>query len=340
MIVVRGAFAPSVDRFSQHTLTLPAMTDLRAFPNFKSAAEAVLKLLYDRTGFHLWMVTRTEGDDWIVLDALDHGYGVEAGRVFRWADSFCKRMVAGEGPRVAPAAQQVPAYAEAAICDQVPIGAYVGVPLTRADGTLFGTLCGIHPETHDDKLHCELPLAEMLARLLSSLLVAEMEALQQSRRAERAEAELLTDSLTGLYNRRGWDTLLAAEESRCQRYGSNACVLTVDLDELKRINDTRGHSQGDLLIQAAARAIEHSTREQDVVARVGGDEFCIMAVECDLTGGQALYERLTRQFRREGIKASVGLAPRTVQGSLIEAWRASDEAMYAHKRRQVVQADM
>jgi diguanylate cyclase (GGDEF)-like protein len=113
-------------------------------------------------------------------------------------------------------------------------------------------------------------------------------------------------------------------------------VLTVDLDELKRINDTQGHAQGDLLICAAARALENSTREQDVVARVGGDEFCVLAVECDLTGGQALHDRLMAGFASEGIKASVGLAARNDHGSLAEAWRASDEAMYEHKRRQPV----
>src|SRR5262245_11920788 len=105
------------------------------FPDFAAAAQGVLRLLHNRLGFDLWRVSRTEGEDWIVLRAEDHGYGVEDGTVFRWADSFCARMVEGQGPRIAPRSESVPAYAAAPIGRQVKIGAYVGVPLSRADGS-------------------------------------------------------------------------------------------------------------------------------------------------------------------------------------------------------------
>lgn len=309
------------------------MHDLQAFPNFSLATNAVLQFLHERTGFDLWMVTRTEGDDWIVLNAHDHGYGVEAGKVFRWADSFCSRMVAGEGPRVAHKSCEVPAYATAPINQQVPIGAYVGVPLSRPDGTLFGTLCGIHPEAMSKDLHCELPLVELLAKLLSTLLVTELEALHQERRADRAEADLMTDALTGLYNRRGWDALVAAEESRCKRYGSPACVLSIDLDELKKVNDTQGHNRGDDLIRKAADVLRAEVRQQDIVARVGGDEFAVLAVECDAADGHALVERLLTAFQAAGVRASVGMSLRDPGCTLMEAWHESDQRMYSHKKR-------
>ena len=309
------------------------MHDLRAFPNFSEATSSALRFLHERTGFDLWMVTRTEGDDWIVLDAHDRSYGVEAGRVFRWADSFCSRMVAGEGPRIAHDCSAVPAYADAPIGRQLPIGAYVGVPLSRADGTLFGTLCGIHPEPKSADLHGELPLIELLAKLLSSLLIAELAAHAQARRAERAEADLLTDALTGLFNRRGWDSLISAEESRCKRYGNPACALTVDLDELKEVNDTQGHARGDELLKTAAQVLRASTRQQDVVARIGGDEFAVLAVECDTAGGEALVARLVEAFAIAGVRASIGMAPRCPSGTLEEAWLESDRLMYSHKKR-------
>lgn len=63
---------------------------------------AVMRFLHGRLGFDLWMVTRVEGDDWIVLETEDHGYGVTPTSVFRWADSFCSQMVAGRGPRLYP----------------------------------------------------------------------------------------------------------------------------------------------------------------------------------------------------------------------------------------------
>ena len=104
------------------------------------------------------MVTRAGGEDWIVLQADDHGYGVQTGDLFRWTDSFCSRMVQGFGPRIAPASDEVPSYASAPIGSQVPIGAYVGVPLTWRDGNLFGTLCAIHPTAVPKHIETELPL--------------------------------------------------------------------------------------------------------------------------------------------------------------------------------------
>ena len=78
-----------------------AMNDL-IFNDFEAAGQRVLAFLHQRFGFGLWMVTRTEGEDWIVLQSEDHGYGVKPGTVFRWADSFCSEMVKGNGPRIAP----------------------------------------------------------------------------------------------------------------------------------------------------------------------------------------------------------------------------------------------
>jgi diguanylate cyclase len=310
------------------------MHDLRALPNFSEAASTILRFLHERTGVDLWMATRTEGEDWIVLAEHDHGYGVEAGKVFRWSDSFCSRMVADQGPRVATDSRAVPAYADAPLAKQLPIRAYIGVPLSRADGTLFGTLCGLHREVKSEALHAELPLVELLAKLLSSLLISELAAHEQARRAERAEAELLTDSLTGLFNRRGWDSLLAAEESRCKRYGHPACVLSIDLDELKQVNDSEGHARGDELLKATADVLRSASRQQDVMARVGGDEFAVLAVECDVMGGQALVERLLNAFTSAGVKASIGIAPRRPSETLDRAWLESDRLMYSHKKRE------
>ena len=65
--------------------------------NFETAAQAVLAYLQALVGFDLWMVTRTEGNDWIVLQASDRGYGIQEGDMFTWADSFCSRMIQGQG---------------------------------------------------------------------------------------------------------------------------------------------------------------------------------------------------------------------------------------------------
>lgn len=109
------------------------------------------------------MVTRTEGEDRIVLHSADQGYGVAPGTIFRWTDSFCCEMVRGNGPRIAPVADAVPAYATAPIRNQVPINAYIGVPLLQANGELFGTLCAINPTPVATAVAKEQGLIELIA---------------------------------------------------------------------------------------------------------------------------------------------------------------------------------
>lgn len=300
--------------------------------DFETASRAVLAFLHKRLGFDLWMVTRTEGDDWIVLQSEDHGYGVREGQVFRWADSFCSEMVKGNGPRIAPRSDDIPAYAAAPIGRQVKIEAYVGFPLSREDGSLFGTLCAIHPTPQPESIQREQELVELLGALLSTILQAELEMSAQIRRAEQLQTEALTDELTQLYNRRGWERLLTSEQDRCRRYGHPAACLVVDLDDLKTVNDRHGHAAGDALIVRASSALRQAARAHDVVARLGGDEFGILSIECDLAGGQALLERVQTLLAEMEVEASVGMAMYNPETGLYGAWKEADRSMYDDKR--------
>lgn len=304
-----------------------------SFSDFETAGQAVLAVLHKRLGFDLWMVTRKEGDDWIVLQTDDHGYGVEPGQVFKWADTFCSQMVKGNGPSIAPSSDLVPAYAMAPIGSQVPIKAYVGLPIVKADGSLFGTLCGIHPSSRPEEILEEQELVELVGAMLSSILQFELKAEEETRRAEKLEAESLSDSLTQLYNRRGWDGLLAAEEDRCRRYGHPAAILVIDLDDLKIANDTQGHAAGDQLLVGAATALREAARSSDIVARLGGDEFGILSVECqsDNASTEAMLKRVRAVLADAGVTASVGLALRDPATGLKGAWELADQRMYAEK---------
>lgn len=302
-----------------------------ALDDFESAARAILRYLHERLGFGLWMVTRTQGDDFIVLQSEDHGYAVTPGKVFNWVDTFCFNMVRGNGPRIAPVSDQVPAYAAASVGQMLPIKAYIGVPLTNADGSLFGTLCAIDPVPHTDEILQDQAQIELLASLLSAILRAELKTAQEIRRSERLELEALADPLTRLSNRRAWDQLLAREEDRCRRYGHPAAVFSIDLDELKQVNDRNGHPAGDRMIEATADALREAVREIDIVARLGGDEFGIIAVECDKAGADALLVRAREALARKGIPASLGMSMRNPELGLEPAWKEADRLMYKEK---------
>lgn len=307
--------------------------DIRPFTSFEEAVRSVLKFLHEYMGFQLWMFTRVDGDSWVILSVYDYdqGYDVKVGDVLCWSDSFCSRMVEGLGPRIAPASRTVPAYAEAAINEQVPISAYVGIPIYRENGSLFGTLCAIDPMPQSENIQQHLPLLELQSRLLTTILQAELNAQEQQRQLERAEAEAQLDSLTGIYNRRAWDGLLRLEEERCKRYGDAASVVVIDLDDLKLINDSDGHLAGDCLLRLTAEVLQRSIRTGDALARLGGDEFSILIVDSTAEGTEQMVNRIRKNLDAVGIRASIGWAIRLHQLDLWRAFEAADRAMYQEK---------
>jgi len=166
--------------------TASTVTDLPPGADFHDASAAVVDFLSQQLPIGAWAVTRTNGDDWTMLEVRDQTYGITPGAVLRWSDSYCSRMVRGEGPQVAPDAAAVAAYAAAAVNQQLPIGAYVGVPVRREDGSLFGTLCGIDPVAQDSSLADHEPMLRLLGQLLGTILEADLRTTELQRVASAA----------------------------------------------------------------------------------------------------------------------------------------------------------
>jgi diguanylate cyclase len=308
------------------------VADVAAFVDFSDASRAVLDYLRTSVGLDLWMVTRTEGADWIILEATENAYGIASGQVFPWQDSFCSRMVEG-APNVAPRARDVPQYRKAAIAEQLDIGSYVGVPLSDANGELFGTLCAIDPGAQTESLSDRAGAVPLLAKLLGTVLRHELAIDATQRSVEILETQALTDALTGLANRRAWDAFVEHEEARCRRFGHPAAVIMIDLDGLKIVNDRHGHAAGDELLVRAGALLAETVRATDLAARLGGDEFAVLATESDAAAGDVLVRRLRERLRNAGVAASVGLALRPADGTLADAVREADAAMYRVKRK-------
>jgi len=245
-------------------------------------------------------------------------------------------MVEGSGPNIAPDAMREGAYADAPISKKMEIGAYVGVPLRRADGTLFGTLCAIDPEPQPERIREDQDMVVLMGELLGGLLEAELANAENVRKAERMDVDITRDELTGLYNRRGWDMLMVREEERCRRYGHPACVVSIDLDDLKFYNDTQGYASGDALLIRCSKALKEVTRGSDVVARMGGDEFAMLMVECDYFDAQAMLLRVQETLAGYDVRASIGMAMRKPGIDLEEALAIADAEMYRAKRSRKV----
>lgn len=167
--------------------------------------------------------------------------------------------------------------------------------------------------------------------LIADLLTAERRRLDAELLASRAVELAGVDALTGLGNRRTWRRALDEEAARATRYSRSSGVIVVDLDGLKGINDAQGHAAGDAHLLRAAGAVRAASRSVDVVCRLGGDEFGVLAPETGPEGVARLATRLRAGLLESGVRASIGVAT-TSDGDLERAWHEADSEMYLHKR--------
>jgi diguanylate cyclase (GGDEF)-like protein len=149
--------------------------------------------------------------------------------------------------------------------------------------------------------------------------------------------ELAThDPLTGCLNRRGFEDALAHELARIGRHGRPVALLLVDVDNLKAVNDDQGHPAGDAALVRAADALARAGRRTDIVARVGGDEFAVLAPETDDGEAGTLAARIHAELRTAGTGAattvSIGIAATGLAVDLTQLFRVADDALYAAKR--------
>jgi diguanylate cyclase (GGDEF)-like protein len=122
-------------------------------------------------------------------------------------------------------------------------------------------------------------------------------AVENVRIHEEAQRLSYTDPLTGLYNYRMLRDSLRREVERASRFGHRLCVLVLDLDRFKEVNDSYGHSAGDAVLAEFARRLRAEVREVDLAFRQGGEEFVLLLPETDALGGITLAERLGTAMR-------------------------------------------
>lgn len=159
------------------------------------------------------------------------------------------------------------------------------------------------------------------------------------RKAREAELERLasTDPLTGAGNRRKLYELLDRQLHLRRRYANPVSLVVVDIDHFKRINDRFGHEIGDHVLMEFSRKIRGALREPDLLARIGGEEFVILAPQTDRKGVLAITEKVAetvRALRIEeagGITASFGVAEAEAGEERDELLRRADQALYRAK---------
>jgi diguanylate cyclase (GGDEF)-like protein/PAS domain S-box-containing protein len=177
---------------------------------------------------------------------------------------------------------------------------------------------------------------------LSNVIVTASDITERRAVEDELRAMTLRDDLTGLYNRRGFALLAEQRLKDCRRSESALAIVYADVDGLKSINDSFGHSAGDIALVLCAKALTTMFRECDIVARIGGDEFVVLAEadtrDLDAVSGrldQALDDRTAESGLQFAVSLTVGHAhsepPHPL--SLDELLEQADTFMYEHKHR-------
>ncbi|MFA9441001.1 diguanylate cyclase [Uliginosibacterium sp. sgz301328] len=258
-----------------------------------------------------------------------------------WDDTLCRRSL-DEGRTYTPDVSEC--WGDSSAARALGIRTYVSAPVRASDGLLLGTLCAASASRQPLAPASEA-LLQLFSKLMGTWLERERLVAQLSEANERLATYALVDTLTGLPNRRAICDALERALAQAERDGTSVLVGLVDMDRFKGINDTYGHQVGDLFLRECAQRLQASLRGMDMIGRLGGDEFGVIApgpaVDC-ARAVQLLEDRLATatvgefhlrnaQFTYGG--ASVGVvAVMPSQVSPEEAFRLADAQMYRVKR--------
>ena len=215
------------------------------------------------------------------------------------------------------------------VCQDSNISSYILIPL-KNNTKHFGSLVVL--SSREDIKQTEITFLELFAKQIElAIVIANL--------FQTVKEQAITDGLTGLHNRRYFEEEAQKETLRSIRQNQKYTVIGLDLDHLKRINDTFGHSCGDVAIKTVADVIKKNARSIDIAARMGGEEFNILLPGVDYKGGMIAAERIRKAIEEVEIEvighitASIGVATFGEHSdNLTELLEITDYAMYTSKK--------
>lgn len=210
-------------------------------------------------------------------------------------------------------------------------GAYCIAPLVARD-IVRGMLYADDPpgiEITENQLRVILDFASQAAVAVENARLYE----ETRRLLEETQRLAHTDSLTGIPNRRALHEMLERELHSSERYDTPFAFVILDLDDLKKINDTGGHSLGDLALKRFAQVIKKNARKGDIFARYAGDEFVVVMAQSDREQATRGVERIMSALRRNGLSSSIGVSMFPTDGTDGQTlFFSADEALYQAKQ--------
>ncbi|MGC8481147.1 MAG: GAF domain-containing protein, partial [Acidimicrobiales bacterium] len=191
---------------------------------FRGVARLVVGRLASKYEMGAWMVTRVDAEDWTMLEVADRTYGIQPGDRFRWEDSYCSRMVVGEAPQIAGDSRTVDTFRTQGINLHATIRSYLGAPIRSGDGTLFGTLCAIDPDTRRFDEYRVATWLEKSAETLNSVLALEEAGF---RRAWESLERRTSGARFGIHRAEDWLRFVALARRRALSIGTPYGLLVI-----------------------------------------------------------------------------------------------------------------
>ncbi|MDM0026076.1 GGDEF domain-containing protein [Variovorax saccharolyticus] len=313
--------------------------------SLEELARPLLEMLHVATGLESTYLTSIDlkaGEQQVQFTLNRGAMSIPEGLTVPWGDTLCKRALDEEKSFCNDVAES---WGDSDAARALGIKTYASAPVRTSDGLLVGTLCAAGGRSVELGDWAQSTL-NMFSKMVSQYI--ERELLLQQLKAANSELMIhaLTDALTGLPNRRAILDELGRMLARCALDGIPLLVGLVDLDDFKAINDTRGHHRGDQFLQAIGHRLGGAVRAADMVGRMGGDEFAVLAPgpHEGIDPGEAanaLRQRLAKATAGRYLLgdaaldyagASVGVVALHGGVDAETALRQADAAMYADKR--------
>ncbi len=302
--------------------------------SFKTVADNTLKQLNNEYPFGLWAfhpVGRPKDEIIILCSEMFErmvNTTFKQNNITAWLESLSDKFASIKKPHVINHKDKI--IAPVFLIEE-PIQSLIAIPVNNNDGELFAILYGLDTEVKSfDEDETELKL-KYISEMLMIIYWQEQEIMRLKSLYIETEKLAHTDSLTHLFNLRGWEKQIVMENARCQRYKIDYAIVILDMDDLKKINDKQGHEKGDEELKKLAHFLEGSIREHDIAARLGGDEFGLFLYQSNRQQTNKTIKRIQNELVEHDINVSVGVSQSMTGRSIKDMVRLADKRLYVAK---------
>jgi len=271
----------------------------------------------------------------VIVTSNNEDNFLSAGDTWSWnMQSFCRKIAETNDQLYIYDAQADDFWKDAPAVREGPVRSYCGLPVYWPDGSIFGTICVIDTKDTD--------YSETLQAVLKQLCLLITSDLRMLADYEKIKSLAITDDLTGVNNRRGLNILGEQKFKDAKRYQHAIGLIYLDIDNMKIVNDTFGHTAGDTCIVTLSNILKENCRASDIIARLGGDEFIIISLlgsrrELGLMASriEEKYQAATKgnvQLELTSISYGTSIIDCYSPHSFEELLNEADAKMYEHKQ--------